>query len=109
MSDGRWWIAMVTFERRCERHNAILPSWASGACGWMMALAPDQDRARQFLLSDVEQNDLVVIDMEDEQEVFSEADLAGLDERLAANFRAIELGKRTIWGTIHCYKGEGAA
>lgn len=108
MPDGRWWIALVTFERR-EQEQDILPEWAHGACGWMVALAQDDETARMLLVRDVEYHGLRVIDIADEEEVFSEEDIEQVDDHLAANFREFELGKQTVWGTIHCYKGEGEA
>lgn len=108
MTDGRWWAAIVTFERRNEEHN-ILPAWAHGACGWMVALAPDEAVARNLLQKDVEFHGFRVIEIENEREVFGEDEIEEIDDHLASNFRDIELGKKTVWGTIHCYKGEGEA
>lgn len=108
MTDGRWWIALVTYERRGEEQD-ILPDWAQGACGWMVALAPDEETAKQLLTRDVEYHGLRVIEIGDEQEVFSEEEIEEFDEHLAANFHDFESGKQTAWGTIHCYKGDGEA
>lgn len=108
MTDGRWWAALVTFERGPEEQD-ILPDWAHGACGWMVALAPDEETAQGLLVQDVKYHGLRVIEIEDEREVFGEEEIEVIDEHLASNFRNIELGKRTVWGTIHCYKGEGEA
>lgn len=108
MTDGRWWVALVTFERRDEEQD-ILPDWAHGACGWMVALAPDEDTARHLLVRDVEFHGLRVVEVADEHEVFGEDEIVEIDEHLASNFRDIEPEKQTVWGTIHCYKGEGEA
>ncbi|HJS11120.1 hypothetical protein [Sphingopyxis sp.] len=108
MSDGRWWVALITFERG-EREQEILPDSAQGACGWMIALAPDEDSARALLVSDLEHHALRVLEICDEQEVFDLGEIEDIDEHLAANFASIEPGKRTVWGTIHCYGGEGEA
>lgn len=105
MPEGRWWIALVTFERRAEDQE-ILPEWAQGACGWMAALAPDEDEARRLLVRDVEHLGLRVLEIADEREVFDEDEIADVDDHLAANFRDFEPGKRTVWGTLHCYKAE---
>jgi hypothetical protein len=99
---------MVTFERRDE-HQSVLPEDAQGAVGWMMALAPDGETARHLLVRDVEHCRLRVLEIDKEQEVFGEDEIRKLDEHLATNFREMEPGKRTVWGTIHCYKGEGEA
>ena len=108
MTDGRWWVALVTFERRDEEQD-ILPDWARGACGWMVALAPDEETARGLLVRDIEHHGLRIIEIEEEREVFGEGEIDDIDEHLAMNFREIEPGKQTVWGTIHCYKVEGEA
>src|SRR5687768_105760 len=105
MTADRWWIALVTFERSDADQN-ILPEWALGACGWMAALAPDEEGARRLLIRDLNHLGLTVIEIADEHEVFSENDIEQVDDHLAANIRNFEPGKRTAWGTIHCYKGE---
>jgi hypothetical protein len=108
MTDGRWWVALVTFERRDEEQD-ILPDWAHGACGWMVALARDEEVARHLLQRDVEYHGLRVIEIENEREVYGEDEIEEIDDHLASNFRDIEPGRQTVWGTIHCYKGEGEA
>ena len=108
MTDGRWWVALVTFERWHDEQD-ILPDWAHGACGWMVALAPDEEMARHLLQRDVEYQGLRVIEIQNEREVFGEDEIAEIDDHLASNFRDIEPGKQTVWGTIHCYQGEGEA
>ncbi len=75
----------------------------------MVALAPDEDEARKLLVRDVEHHSLRVTDIQNKQEVVDEAEIAELDDHLEANFRDIGPGSRTVWGTIHCYKGEGTA
>jgi hypothetical protein len=106
MSDGRWWIALVTFERR-EDDQDILPDWAHGACGWMVALAPDEETARSLLIRDVEYHGLRVLEIDKHREVLGDDEIEQIDDHLAMNFRDIKPGKQTVWGTIHCYKGEG--
>ncbi|WBX85690.1 hypothetical protein [Sphingosinicella microcystinivorans] len=108
MSARRCWIALVTFERRGEPQN-ILPEEVQGACGWMIAMAPDEDAARALLIRDVEYNGLRVLEISDEQEIFEIGEIEGIDEHLAASFTEIEADRRTVWGTIHHYKGEGEA
>lgn len=108
MTDGRWWIALATYERRGDEQE-VLPGWAQGAVGWMVALAPDEETARQLIVRDLEYHDLRVLEIKDEQEVFSEEEIDEFDEHLGANFRDIEPGRSTVWGTLHCYKGEGEA
>ena len=107
-NDERYWVALVTFERR-TRDQDILPEWAHGACGWMVALARDETEVRHLLVRDVEYHGLRVLEIDKEQEVFSAEDVDEYDEHLGANFRDIELGKQTVWGTIFGYKGEGEA
>jgi len=104
----RLWLALLTFERRVEDQD-ILPYWAHGACGWLLALAPDEQTARQSLIRDVEFSGLRVLEIDKLREAFGEDDVAEVDDHLASNFRNIKPGKQTVWGTIHCYKGEGEA
>ncbi|MCY7281571.1 MAG: hypothetical protein LH610_11895 [Sphingomonas bacterium] len=108
MTDGQWWVARVTFERRNEEQD-ILPDWAHGGCGWMVALAPNEETARGLLVRDVEYHGLRVIEIDDGREVFGDDEIEEIDDYLAMNFREIEPEKQTVWGTIHCYKGEGEA
>jgi hypothetical protein len=75
----------------------------------MAALAPDDAAAREHLVRDVEYHGLRVIQIDNEREVFGDGEIEEIDHHLAVNFREIEAGKRTVWGTIHCYKGEGEA
>lgn len=108
MTDGRWWVALVTFERR-DGKQEILPDWSHGASGWMAASARDEDEARHLLVREVENLGLRVVAITDEHEVFGEDEVEKIDEHLASNFKEIEPEKQTVWGTIHCYKGEGEA
>lgn len=108
MPDGRWWVALVTFERR-DDSKEILPAEAQGACSWMAALAADEDAARSLLVRDLEHHALCVMEISDEQEIFELHEIEELDEHFARNFANIETGKRTVWGTLHCYRGEGEA
>lgn len=108
MTDGRWWIALTTFERD-EDEQQILPDWAHGACGWMVALAPDENAARRLLVRDLQHHGLRVAEIDKLQEVFSDEDIEDVDDHLAENFRTFEKGKSTAWGTLHCYKGAGDA
>lgn len=103
-----WWIALVTFERLTEAQT-VLQEADQGACGWMVALAPDEDAAAALLARDLEHCGLRLLEIADLQEVFGDDEIAEVDEHLAANFRDIEEGKQTVWGTIHCYRGEGEA
>jgi hypothetical protein len=108
VSAERSWLALVTFERQAETQE-VLPEWAHGACGWMIALGPDFQTASQRLVRDLEHNGLRVLEVADECEVFSPEDVDETDEHLANNWREIEADKQTVWGTLHGYKGEGEA
>jgi hypothetical protein len=108
MPEGRWWIAMVTFERRTEDQD-ILDETDQGAVGWLAALARGEDEARRLLVRDIEQVGLRVLEIADVREVFTVEEIAEFDAHLAKNFWHIEAGKQTVWGTIHCYAGDGEA
>ncbi len=45
----------------------------------------------------------------DLQKVFEIDEFKNLDDHLAENFQVVELGKMTVWGSIHCYIGDGEA
>jgi hypothetical protein len=103
----RVWIGLVTFERREEGQHPILPDWAQGACGWMVALAASETEAAEQLVSDVENVSLRVLEIDDIQEIHHRDEIAETDQHLFENFIAIEPGKQTVWGTLYGYKGEG--
>jgi hypothetical protein len=75
----------------------------------MAALAPSAQEARLQLVHDIELHGLRVLEVADQREVLDEAELQQIDPHIAANLRAIEPEARTVWGTIHGYKGEGEA
>lgn len=75
----------------------------------MVALAPDDGVARDLLVRDLGRHGLRVLEIEAMQEVAAVDEIDEADEHLAANVRDIEPGKQTVWGTLHCYVGEGAA
>lgn len=106
MTYGRFWLALLTFERRDERLG-MLPDWACGASGWMVAIAPDEETARELIVRDVGSCGLRVLEVDKMREAFSHKDVEVVDDHLARNLRQIEPGKHTVWGTVHGYKGEG--
>ena len=103
----QWWVTLTTFERRDERSD-ILPEWAQGAAGWMGVFAADEDDVRQVLSDDLAALELRLLEI-DRTVLLNTIDAEELDEHLAENLQSLEPGKRSIWGTIHCYKGEGEA
>ncbi|MGA0601881.1 hypothetical protein ACO2Q3_14330 [Caulobacter sp. KR2-114] len=108
MTADPWWIAMVTIER-LNRDQEILPDWALGACGWVAALAPDEDAARKRIEADMSAVGLRLMDVEDLQPVVDADEVSGVDEHLAANMRTLKAGRRTAWGELFCYAAEGEA
>jgi len=108
VSEERAWLALVTFERKTDETD-VLPQWAQGACGWMVALGSDFEIAYQRLVRDLGHCALRILEVADELEVFTPKDVEDTDEYLASNWREIEPGKHTVWGTLHSYKGEGEA
>ena len=75
----------------------------------MIAIAPDDETACQLLVRDLEACGLRVLEVTDVRELFEREEIKEIDASLATNFTAIEPGKQTVWGTIHCYKGDGEA
>ena len=108
MTDERSWLALITFERQTEETD-ILPEWAHGACGWMIALAPDFDTACDRLTRDLGYHGLRLLAVGEKREVFDPDDVEEVDCHLAQKWHQIEPDKQTVWGTLHCYKGEGEA
>jgi hypothetical protein len=93
------WTALVTFSRGGDVLK-LLPAEAAGASGWMIAIAHNRPEAEALLLRDLTQCGFV--DVEVEQIVHAiAADID--DERLVANLRDLQPGKRTVWGTLHSY------
>jgi hypothetical protein len=89
----------VTFARG-DDVLCLLPDGAAGGSGWMIAIASDEDEAHGLLVHDLQQCGFEEIEVEQVQPVGAE-DI--VDEHLAANLRALEPGKRTVWGTLHTY------
>jgi len=108
LPSGRWWIALVTFERDNPTQD-VLPDSAWGACGWMFTSGRDEDDACGYLKRDIEHHGLKLIEVEQLTEVFGLEDIETFDDHLAANVREFEEGHRTALGAIHCYKGDGEA
>jgi hypothetical protein len=104
----RLWLGLVEFRRR-EEGPGLLPEACLGAVGWLLALAPNSETAVQRLVRDVEHEGLRVVAVDDVREVFDEDEIGEVSPHLLENFRNIEPGRQTVWGTIHSYKGEGEA
>lgn len=98
----------MTFERR-EEEQDVLPEWAHGACGWMVAVAPGEEAACRHIVRDVERCGLRLLEIDDVREVLTVDEVEKIDGHLAANLREIGPGEQTVWGTIRGYKGEGEA
>lgn len=75
----------------------------------MGAVAPDEDTACTQLVMDLALLGVRVLQISDPQEVFEIDEFKNLDDHLAENFQVIESGKRTVWGSIHCYLGDDEA
>ena len=63
----------------------------------------------QFLRNDLSEIGLKLIEVEDIQELPSLELAYELDNHLAYNMERWEVGKKTVWGTIHTYMAEGEA
>jgi hypothetical protein len=81
MAPNLIWLALVTFERASSSDD-ILPDWAHGASGWMIALAPNIEAARRALVRDIEHHNLRVLEIAEEREARSDDDIERLDEHL---------------------------
>ena len=75
----------------------------------MLALAQSEASAKRVLIEDIAAASLQIVEIDKLRRVTVTDDLYETDEHLATNAENIEAGKRTVWGTIHIYKGEGEA
>jgi hypothetical protein len=105
MASRQLWTALVSFVRGADALS-LLPDWAEGASGWMVAFAVRADEAHALLVRDLERCGLRQIEVEQLQPV-EMSDI--VDEHLATNVRNLEPDKQTAWGTLHCWRGEDEA
>jgi hypothetical protein len=104
----RWWVALVTFERT-QADQDILPDSAQGACGWMACLSANEEAVRATIDRNLGDVGLRLLEVDRLSELIDEDEAAEIDEHLGANLKALEVGKLTVWGTIHCYAADGEA
>jgi hypothetical protein len=107
MPDERLWVALVTFERSGVPQDVLADEF-QGACGWMACLAADEEEVRARLAASLRAVGLRLLEVDREQQVDAE-EIVEFDEHLAANVQGWEPGRKTLWGTIHCYRAEGSA
>ena len=105
-SQLRQFIALVTFERESDDAGILQPD-DQGACGWMGArTSSEHDLARVFA-TELAELGLRLVEIDEVIEVDSLDEVAAYDEHLASNMETWQAGKRTVWGTIHCYRADG--
>jgi len=75
----------------------------------MACLSIGEEGARDRLANDLGQLGLRLLEIDEARLLVTPLDAAELDEHLSANLEALEPGKRTVWGTIHCYRADGEA
>ncbi len=75
----------------------------------MVALAQSEMDARLKIEADLRALYLRVLEFEGLREIFDNGEVEEVDDHLALNLRQIEADKLTVWGTIHCYIGDGEA
>lgn len=102
------YTAPVTFERT-ERANDVLPEEAQGAVGYMAISAADEDGVRYALQDELNEVGLRLLEVDQIQEVDLNNLPADIDEHLLENIKNWQAGRRTVWGTIHVYLGDGEA
>lgn len=98
-------LALVTFGHDGDsgEHLAL---GCQGACGWMAVSADDAEDAVEVLRASLAADKLELVEAERVHVVGDEQQAATLDDHLSDNMREWEPGRRTVWGTIHCYVGD---
>lgn len=102
------YIALVTFERAGETATYLLPE-EQGACGYQAISAIDEDDLRNALSQELAEVGLRLVAIDDTREIEVDNLPDDIDDHLAENIRNWEPGKRTVWGTIYTYIGDGEA
>lgn len=74
----------------------------------MAAWAVDVEGVRATLARELAAVDLRLLEV-DEARPVGASEAADLDDRLAENLLNVETGRQTVWGSIHCYAGDGEA
>ncbi|MGD9868860.1 MAG: hypothetical protein AB7U38_12745 [Hyphomicrobiales bacterium] len=105
---SRTWTALVTFEV-VESGALGLPGHAHGAVGYMAVRAAAEDDLRQALLAELKEAGLRLVEIDDIRMLAEGEFPDALDGHLAANMREWLPGKRTVWGTVRPYYGDGEA
>ena len=75
----------------------------------MAAKADTEERAAQSIHSELAQIGLRLVELDRMIEVTSMDEVANLDSHLAENMETWESGKKTVWGTMQTYVGDGEA
>ena len=107
MERARWWVAFVNFERG-QGEQCVLEDRFQGAWGWMACLASDADEVRALLAQSLAADGLRLVELDRETPIDTQ-DISEIDEHLASNVAALEPGRVSAWGTIHCYLAAGEA
>ncbi|MBK6704541.1 MAG: hypothetical protein IPL62_17750 [Caulobacteraceae bacterium] len=97
-------LAQVTFEHDGDSGEHLALSY-QGACGWMAIDADDAKDAVDVLRKSLAADKLKLVEAERIHVVGGPQQAASLDDHLSDNMREWEPGRRTVWGTIHCYVG----
>jgi hypothetical protein len=98
-------VALVTFEHDGDDGDH-LPLGYQGACGWMAIDADEAEEAVEILRESLAADGLKLVEAERVHAVGGAGQVESLDDHLADNMREWEPGRRTVWGTIHCYVGD---
>ena len=105
------WMALVCFERGRSHIvvAGILPASVRGACGWIAALASDEDLLEAKVERAFELLGLRLLEIGQSHVVDGIDEVEAVDEHLAENVRDWEPGKVFCWGTLDGYRGDGKA
>lgn len=98
-------LALVTFEHDGDAGHHLALGY-QGACGWMAVDADDAEDAIYVLRESLAADQLKLVEAERIHAIDGAHQAASLDRHLSENIGAWEPGRRTVWGTIHCYAGD---
>jgi hypothetical protein len=101
-------LALVTFEHDGDSGDHLALGF-QGASGWMAIDADDAEDVVDVLRESLAADKLKLIEAERVHVVDGAQQAASLDDHLSDNMREWEPGRRTVWGTIHCYVGDRRA
>jgi hypothetical protein len=75
----------------------------------MACLDGDGEGVRDKIEEALQAENLRLLVVKDQSVIADIAEVSDVDEHLAKNIAALEVGKSVVWGTVHTYIGDGEA